>query len=57
MKYNEFTKIEDIISLINSDWESFKQDLVNQKIKSWVSEHKSRNDISSSLILLYIKTL
>ena len=29
MKYNEFTKIEDIISLINSDWESFKQDLVN----------------------------
>ena len=46
MKYNEFTKIEDIISLINSDWESFKQDLVNQKIKSWVSEHKSRNDIS-----------
>ena len=49
MKYNEFTKIEDIISLINSDWESFKQDLVNQKIKSWVSEHKSRNDISKAI--------
>lgn len=49
MKYNEFTKIEDIISLINKDWESFKQDLVNQKIKSWVSEYKSRIDISEAI--------
>lgn len=49
MKYNEFTNIEAIIALINSDWESFKQDLVNQKIKSWVSEHQGRDDISKSI--------
>lgn len=49
MKYNEFTNIEAIIALIKSDWESFKQDLVNQKIKSWVSEHQGRDDISKSI--------
>lgn len=49
MKYNEFTNIEAIIALIKSDWESFKQDLVNQKIKKWVAEHHGREDISKSI--------
>lgn len=49
MKYNEFTSIEDIIDSVRNDWESFKQDLVNQKIKNWISEHKSREDISKSI--------
>lgn len=49
MKYSEFTKIEDIIELINGDWASYKQDLVNQKIKSWISKHQCRSDISESI--------
>jgi len=46
MKYNEFTRISDIIESVQTDWESFKQDIISQKQKNWLSSYQSRQDLA-----------
>ena len=49
MRYTENTQISEIINLIDSRWEEFKQDLRDMKIERWLKEHHRREEIANLL--------